>query len=359
MTQPETHGKLLAKLADAKNILLWQTAFLGDLILTLPLIDEIHRQFPDADLHIVTNRGTAGLLADDLRVSSVIPFDKRGNDRGLRGMLRIIHRVRSLNCDAAFVPHRSMRSAQMVFLCGIPVRIGFEGTPGAFLYTERVQRDQEKHEIRRNLDLLGTLSPTETPRPTLPESQRANDEVSALLGKNSNRLLAIAPGSVWATKKWPVEHWIELTERLLNASSETTIVVVGGPEDHALGEEIAQKDSSRIFNAAGELRIPSSIALLRRCSALITGDTAPLHMGSTAGIPIIAIFGPTVPEFGFAPTGPKDLILGLDLDCRPCAIHGSKVCPKGHHNCMKNLTPQYVFDCIESILHNRKNVGLE
>jgi heptosyltransferase-2 len=146
----------------------------------------------------------------------------------------------------------------------------------------------------------------------------------------------MAPGSVWGTKRWP--YYGELASR-----TDGQIVIVGGREDAPLAQSIVQSTGGRAVSAAGALSLRESAALIRRARVLVTNDSAPLHLATAVGTPVLALFGPTVPEFGFGPRRPGDVALGhAELSCRPCSRHGPQVCPLGHHRCMRDLSVEAV-----------------
>jgi lipopolysaccharide heptosyltransferase II len=342
---------------EYKKILVFQTAFLGDLVLSIPLIEGIHRVWPNALIDVIVKKGNESLLNDHPLINEVISYDKRGKARGLKGLAGIIRTVKSKSYDLVISPHRSFRTALINFISGIKTRVGYKDHPGTRLYTKRVFRDIDLHEVARNMSLLENLELTaELSRPELPKIEKYVQESSDWIDNNlpgKNHIITIAPGSVWATKRWPQEHWITLVGMLID-NSQSKIVIIGGPEDNALAEIIADSHPENVFSAAGKMSIYGSAELIRQSSLIISGDTAPLHLGVAVDTPVLAIFGPTVPEFGFGPTGDSDRIVGLNIDCRPCAIHGTKRCPLQHHDCMKKLSPQMVFDVALSMLTEDK-----
>lgn len=351
---------LLDREPAPRRVLIFQTAFLGDLVLTLPLIDAVHAAWPETRLHVVAIPSTRDLLLRHPAVDGVLVYDKRGRDRGLFGLRRMVHRIRALNADLVLSPHRSFRTGLLLFLASIPRRVGFANTPGASFYTRRVTRDLDQHEGARNLALLGKEALDRfSPLPRLAPDKEVGEQVDAWLashGLENGDFVCIAPGSVWATKRWPRDSWAAVA-RMLRDGDKLPVVIVGGPDDRPLGEGIATELGEGIVNAAGEFRVPASAELLRRARLLITGDTAPLHLGVAVETPVLALFGPTVPAFGFAPTGERDRVLGLDLECRPCAIHGSDECPLGHHHCMLHLQPSAVHTVARDMLARSSTSG--
>jgi len=334
-----------------------QTSFLGDVILTTPLLAALARRGP---VDVVTTPAAAAILANHPAVHSVIPYDKRGDAAGLPGMWRLARALRkryrarqqdSIAADdrdaampVAYLAQGSMRSATLALLVGCEERVGFETSSGRALYTRRVTYDPQRHHAERLWQLGagdGTADPpAEARQPRLypgADDVEAVDRLLAQAGYVDEPLIAVAPGSAWATKRWP--YYPALTSALL---PEWRIVVVGGPSDESRAAEIitaAGRIRTRVINATGRLTPLATAALLSRCWALVTNDSMPQHLASAMGTPTLSIFGPTVPAFGFGPLAPRQAIAGrADLACRPCDRHGPQRCPLSHWRCMREIS---------------------
>ncbi len=327
------------------SALVIQTAFLGDVLLTTPLLTYLAERHGPVD--VVTTPAAASLLETHAAVRHVIPFDKRGAARGVRGLVGFARRLRADRYGVAYLPHRSLRTAALAFLARIPVRVGFhDGWPA--LYTDVRRRPAAGHEIDRLLALAGVTPPHQT-RPSLglTASDRAAADRMLVEHGVARPFVALAPGSIWGTKRWP--YYGQLAAAL--APRGVAVAVVGGPEDAPLGDAVlaaARAAGGRAVNACGRLPLRASAALIAEAAALVTNDSAPLHFAQAVETPTIAIFGPTVPAFGFGPRGPRDAAVGLEgLECRPCHPHGPAVCPLGHHRCMQALGVEDVMRAIE------------
>jgi heptosyltransferase-2 len=325
------------------STLVIQTAFLGDVVLTTPLLARLAEQFGPVD--VVTTPAAASLLEHHPAVATVISYDKRGQDRGWRGLARIASKLRQRGYARVYLPHRSFRSALLALWSGAKERIGFDDSPAAMTYSSRVARTRHGHEVERLLALAGRREAASPPVTLgLTPSDEAAAEAWLSMNQVSSPFVALAPGSVWATKRWP--YYGELIARL-----ESPAVLVGGAEDKALTDSIVASSAGRAVNAAGALGLRQSAALIRRATVLVTNDSAPLHLATAVGTPVVAIFGPTVPEFGFAPRGINDLTIGLDaLACRPCSKHGPPACPLGHHRCMRDISVDRVLQAVATIV---------
>ena len=317
-----------------------QTAFLGDVVLTTPLLTELAERHGPVD--VVATPGAAPLLETHPAVHRVIRYDKRGRDRGWSGFFRLVRQLRSTGYVRAYLPHRSWRSGAMAWLARIPERVGFRD--GArVLYTRSVPRATTGHAVERLLGLAGGTTPAPVTLGLTASDFAAADSWLEQRGIKAG-FTALAPGSIWGTKRWP--YYKELVTRLPGQA-----VVLGGPEDRALAEAVASGAPGRAYAAAGDVGIRISAALIARAGILVTNDSAPLHLATAAGTPIVAIFGPTVPAFGFGPGGSRAAVVEHPgLPCRPCSAHGPQVCPLGHHRCMMEIGIEDVARAIDRVL---------
>jgi heptosyltransferase-2 len=336
------------------RILVLQTAFLGDVILTLPLVQVLKEFFAFSSVDVVVIPRAANILSGHPDIRRIIEFDKRGRDAGIGGLWRLAMKLRRERYSLALVPHRSLRSALLVLMAGIPIRVGFTKSAGRFLFTKGVAYQNGVHEIDRNLSLLKGIGIGTYPfrRPALYPSAEDSAAVSSFLAQSfSGRLpplVAIAPGTVWNTKRWFKERFAELAASFV--ADGFGVVVIGGKDDRALSEEIADPERS-IVSSAGKLTLLQSAELIRRCRLLVCNDSAPLHLATSVGTPIAAIFGATVPEFGFGPVGERDVTIETrGLSCRPCSIHGGDECPIETFECMDRITTDRVYQKAQALL---------
>ncbi|HTP81226.1 MAG TPA: putative lipopolysaccharide heptosyltransferase III [Bacteroidota bacterium] len=331
-----------------ERIIVIQTAFIGDVILTLPLIQILRKKFPSARLDVVVVPRAANLLDHHPAVSNIVPYDKRGRQRGLGGFMEMVRRLRAERYDLALVPHRSLRSAALARASKVPVCIGFRTSVGRMLMTATVPYLAGVHEVERNMALLKPLgidvAVRELPTlyPSAADEARVDAWLTAIMPGIEGALIGVAPGTIWNTKRWPKERFALVAQAL--AAQGNRVVLIGGPEDASLAGEIASTvNDRRVATAAGALTLLESAALIRRCQQLITNDSAPMHMAVAMRTPVIALFGATVPAFGFAPYGEHDTVVETNgLSCRPCSIHGGDRCPIGTFDCMLHISADRV-----------------
>ncbi|HEY9166983.1 MAG TPA: glycosyltransferase family 9 protein [Candidatus Kryptonia bacterium] len=323
--------------------LIIQTAFLGDVILTTPLVQVLKREHPEMAVDIVVIPSTREVVENHPAVSKVITYDKHGAQKSPWSFISLGRELRKMKYDVIICPHRSLRSALLSRMTNAPVRIGFRNSalPGSF--TSTLAWKFGVHEVDRNLSLLEPLGiATHREVPRLFPTQGNREEVDLFIGENriEKPFAAIAPGTVWRTKQYPVAKMVEVAKQLLERFAR--IVIVGGPAD---AETAASFDGidSRIVSAVGKLSVMSSAELISRASLLVSNDSAPVHIAASFEVPTVAIFGPTAGNFGFYPYGDNSAVVETTgLGCRPCTIHGGARCPIGTFDCMEMITPYYV-----------------
>jgi heptosyltransferase-2 len=328
---------------NPEGTLVIQTAFLGDVVLTTPLLASLAAKHGPVDVLV---RPEAVPLVETLPfVRHPLAYDKRGQDAGLRGWHRMAVKLASQGYRRAYLPHRSFRSAALARWARIPERIGFEDSASAWLYTKAVPRPRGLHESERLLALAGARPLAPPPiQITLTEDDRAQAYAWLASHGVGDGFAALAPGSVWGSKRWL--GFAELVKLLPGR-----VVVVGGSDDITRGQELVDVAPDRVVNAAGALGLRVSAAVLERAGVLVTNDSAPLHLASAVGTPTVALFGPTVPAFGFGPKAPRSAIVERsDLECRPCSDHGPERCPLGHHRCMREIPATVVRDAIHQLI---------
>lgn len=303
-------------------------------------------------MDVVTTPAGASALANNKDVRQLIVYDKRGNDSGPSGLLRIAKLLRSHDSsDIAYLAQGSLRSAALALAAGYRERVGFDTSAGRLLYTRRVRFRRDRHHAERLLRLAlgerGEIAPAAL-RPRLYPSASDRDTVDALLAPMPNDarpLVALAPGSVWATKRWP--YYADLAKAL---RPRARAVIIGSADDTPLAREIVQATGGDAVDASGRLTLLGSAELIGRCRILVTNDSAPLHLASAMNTATVAIFGPTVPAFGFGPLAQAAAIAEHPaLECRPCHPHGPMVCPLGHWRCMRDLTVGSVLRRLDAV----------
>jgi heptosyltransferase II len=323
------------------RILLIQTAFTGDVVLATPVAEKLHRIYPEADIDFLVQKGNEGLLSGHPFVKEVMVFEKKKDK--LKNLMSLLRRIRKKKYDLVVNMHRFGSSGFLVALSGAKEKVGFDKNPWSWSYTRKVTHEigTGKHEVKRNLELIEPFTDGHTERPKLHPTDTDRKHVSFY--QSHGDYVCIAPTSVWFTKQWPVQKWIELI-RLIPASYR--VYLLGGPADKKVCEDIL-RDARRenVANLAGQLSFLQSAALMEHAKMNYVNDSAPLHFASAMNAPVTAIFCSTVPAFGFGPLSENSRIVETDLDlpCKPCGIHGYMQCPELHFKCALSIDPKKVL----------------
>lgn len=337
------------------GIAIIQTAFPGDVILTGGLVRSIRKSWPELPLAITVRPDCLDLASMMDRDITVISYDKRGSEKGIAGLRHVAGQLSDGPWDMALIPHRSLRSALLARTARFKSRVGFNVGIQQFIHTDAVTYRRGIHEVERNFDLLSALngkvdytldvethpSPPALKAPLFHLTDEGLGEAESIAA--TLPFAALAPGSVWWTKRWPALHWVTLAEWLVEAG--LSIVWTGGPDERDLCQKLAATTNTGVV-AAGELSWKGTAALLKKAHVLIANDSAQVHLAGAVGCPVIALFGPTVPAFGFGPLGKGSRSIGIKLACRPCRLHGSRHCPEGHFRCMRDLKPATVLSSV-------------
>jgi lipopolysaccharide heptosyltransferase II len=328
-------------------ILLVRFSSIGDILLTTPLVRALARRHPEAKLVYVTKRAMAPLVADNPHLADVVTLEP---DEPVRHLAR---RLRDLRPTHGLDLHGSLRSAALRLL----VRCRWAGyrkrkLARTLLISTKLDAyrapslpvAERYFEAARRLDARPDGAP-----PELFLGRGATERVAGWLaarGLADASLAALAPGAAHATKRWPMAHWSALAGRLRAMGFEP--VIVGGPDDRGLAQQLVAEGTGA--SAAGEFSLQETGALLARARVVVSGDTGVMHMATAVGAPVVALFGPTVEQFGFFPYRAPATVLQRALDCRPCSATGTATCPLGHHRCLVDIAPADVVAAVERLV---------
>jgi heptosyltransferase-2 len=330
------------------SVVVPQTSFLGDVVLTTPLLTALRQRLRPRRLVVVVRADARALVDGHPDVDDVLVDDKHGADRGPLGAVAVARRLRRERFDLAVVPHRSLRTALVTAAAGIPRRVGFAESRGAPLFHVRVPRDRTRHDVERNLALMGPFGGWDTaPALHVPVHTEAAARAGALVPPGEGPLVVMAPGSVWATKRWDAGHFATLARRLV--ADGARVLLIGGPGDVEVASRVAGLAGGGVTSLAGRTDLATSVALIDRAAVLVANDSAPMHVGCARGIPVVAVFCATTPAQGYGPWGPRTRVVQADLACRPCGRHGGRRCPRGTEDCMRLVEPARVLAAVQAV----------
>jgi heptosyltransferase-2 len=339
-----------------EKILVVQTSFIGDTVLTLPLLSEIKRRFPGSKLSLLCTPLGRELLLDYPIVDEIIVDDKKEAGRGWIGLWQQAKLLKAKRFTLALCPHKSFRSGLLLFLANIPLRVGFTQSKSSFLFHVRVNRNAERHDVERTLSILEGLGirTDDCERVLdLPIATSVEKEVTRRLftaGVDTSKMLVgIHPGSVWATKRWSAEGFGRLIG-LLKEKYPCEILLFGGSEDAQVVTNVQNLCGGCAVSLVDRISLRELPAALSLCRVLITNDSGPMHIAVARGVPVVAIFCATTPELGFYPYSARAIVVEKHLPCRPCSSHGGRRCPLGTEDCIRLIRAEEVFHAVGELL---------
>lgn len=341
-----------------KNILITRTDRLGDVILSTPALRAVREGYPDSRITVITTPYTKDCVEGNPYINDVLVYDKNGKQNGVINSFKFAMELKKRKFDIAFILHPTNRMNLITFLAGIPRRIGYDRRMG-FLLTQRVRHDKqsgEKHEIDYTLDLVRAAGLTPVSKVLyMPLKRDVRRKISGILSAAgvdpSDRLIAIHPSSSCPSKKWPVERFAGITDRLIDRYN-VKAVIISGPSGIQDAERMAGSMTHDVINMSGKTSIPELGALLKRCELFISNDSGPVHVACAVGTPVVAIFGRKDLALGpkrWGPSGLNDIILHKNTECVQCLAHNCKK----EFLCLKAVSADDVMDASDVILKGR------
>ncbi|MCS7076387.1 MAG: glycosyltransferase family 9 protein [Bacteroidia bacterium] len=333
------------------KVLVIQTAFIGDVVLMLPVVQTLKLNYPNIEIHVLVRQGNEELVQSRDDIDKVWIWNKKQGK--IKNLLQLIRTFRKQKYDKIINLHRFLSTGIITLLSGAKETFGFDKNPFSRFFTHRIPHIIAKkgdvsfpHEVDRNLSLLKSFCTDFSRRPVLAlNSAHIQKAVQILKKYHSNKYICAAPTSVWYTKQWHKDKWIEFFNLV---PREYTIFLLGSSSDYSHLQEIKSASTHpSIINLAGALSFLESAALMKYASMVYVNDSAPLHFASSVNAPTTAIFCSTIPEFGFTPLADVYHIIQVkDLPCRPCGLHGRRNCPLHHFHCATQIPVQDLLNTL-------------
>ncbi len=342
-------------MSSTKRVIVVQTAFLGDVLLTLPLCAAVRRLIPGAEVVLVTTPAAAEFVRGLDVVDEVVAFDKRGLHKSFAAQQTLARSLSHETSTVVLVPHKSLRTALFVRSIHASRVVTFKDAVSRWVATEVVPYPSHLHDTQRHLALLapllreGEILPTVESLLPLRFSEDLPDELQPWNGSEGVPRVVLAPSTVWPTKQWPVEKMRQLAQRLVHEGMQ--VAVIGDASVQGCMDGI-----EGVHDLVGRTTLRQAASIIASSDCLVANESAPMHLASLQNSGVVAIFDPTVPEFGFGPLGTRARVVQRsDLECRPCSAHGGARCPLGTHACMTGIDVEAVRNTVQSILAHDVN----
>jgi heptosyltransferase-2 len=318
-----------------KKVLIIQTAFIGDVILSTSLIASLKASNPSFVIDVLVRKGNESLLQNNPAINNIHIWDKSKNK--ISSIFQTVKKIRKEEYDLIVNLQRFASSGIMTVLGGAKETRGFSKNPLSIFYSKKYTHHIDPaipvHETSRNFSVVADLCEGIIHRPVLFPSEEDFKRVEKY---KSAEYICLAPASIWFTKQLPFEKWVELIQQYHLKFPSHAKYILGGKADAALGDKLIHAvNCAKLNNLCGQLNFMQSAALMKDARMNYVNDSGPLHICSAMNAPVTAFFCSTTPAFGFGPLSDQSTIVEsqLELACKPCGLHGYKSCPKGHFNC--------------------------
>lgn len=369
---------------DFKRILLIKLSALGDVIHTLPVLNQLRRKYPGAQIDWLAKPAIADLVRNHPTVSNVIAFPDQELRRPWKSIgptlalgAELIHRLRAAKYDLVIDMQGQLRTAAAALITGAPIRIGFDrprksviaatdrklptnvyrhawvgAREGSWLaYTNRIPIETlEMHAIDRYLR-VGLLLGFDDSAPdfSFPIPSAASDRADALLSQHgitpsgpNSRFVVLSPGTVWETKQWPAEKFAEVARHFTNAGMPVVLIGAGADADAC---SIVGSIAPATINLCGRTSLTELAAVIRRCAIAVTNDSGPMHLAVALNRPVVSIFGPT-DSVWIGPYRNSESVIAAGVPCAPCYLRRLKYCTHDHR-CMHLVDAATVIAKVE------------
>jgi lipopolysaccharide heptosyltransferase II len=353
-------ARAAAALDAGGRILVTRLQFLGDAILSLPMVDAIRERYPLAQVDYLCRRPSSDLLKRDPRFDRVFEVRKGS---GVLASLQLVRRLRARGYAAVIDLYTNPRSAWLSRATGAGVRIGGDRRGRRWLYTHPVTVAPEvRSALAHHLAYAQPLDVPATPRkPVIALAPEEIDLARGLLdalGVETRRpdrpRIGVHPGGKWEVKRWPAHAFADLV-RLLNDRWDGTVVVFTGPNEERYTEELRGL-VGEVAAFVPVLPVRAAAAAMSLLDGMVACDGGIMHLSVAVGTPTVGIFGSAEPDiwFPYERFGPYAPAF-VPIQCRPCHRH---ICPLGHRDCLNSLSAEAVADTLRDVMSRRRGGGI-
>jgi lipopolysaccharide heptosyltransferase II len=349
------------------RILLIRLRQIGDVVFTTPAVRALRQRFPESHISYIVEPAAAPIVARNPHIDEVIVAPRPKGPAGLRAEIDLVWLLRRTPYDVAIDFHGGPRASLLTWLSGAPMRVGYNVIGRSWMYTHRIARPRElrkRHSVANQWDLL---QPFDIPPPapeTTPVEMVADENTAAAvaarlrstgLGSDS-QLVVIHVSAGNPFRRWPIASFASVAAELAMSDERHYVIITSGPSEHDAAERVIAEARTRAgpagerVLACGEFSLGELRALVDRAALYIGGDSGPLHVASTSHVPIVALYGPTLPERS-APWRPRAYMHEPmeihGLACRPC---DQRTCAPGDFRCLTRIQADQVVQAAQRLL---------
>ena len=322
--------------------------------MTTPAVRAIRKRFPNAHVSLLAKPWVVPVFENSEHIDQLLLYDDKGRHKGILGKFRLARDLKKYHFDAAILLQNAFEAALITFLADIPIRIGYDTDVRQLFLTHAVSCTNEikkKHQTGNYLNIIHQKKIKEDNRELylrLNQRDRFQSEKILLDQQLSldDKIVGINPGATYGpAKQWPFDRYARLADKI-QTFTKAHIIIFGGPNDRNLGKKISQKMQYRPIDLSGKTSLGEAMALIERCDLFITNDSGLMHVAAALDVPLIAVFGSTN-SITTGPLSQNSRIVQVPLECSPCL---RPECPKGHLNCMDQISVEMVFNVVKDML---------
>ena len=322
--------------------------------MTTPAVRAIRQRFPSTHISLLAKPWVVPVFESSKHIDQLLIYDDNGRHKGILGKFRLARDLKKYHFDAAILLQNAFEAALITFLADIPIRIGYDTDVRQLFLTHAVSCTNEikkKHQTGYYLNIISGIGIKEDNRKLyirLNQRDRFQSEKILLDQQLSldDKIVGINPGATYGpAKQWPFDRYARLADKI-QTFTKAHIIIFGGPNDRNLGKKISQKMQYRPIDLSGKTSLGEAMALIERCDLFITNDSGLMHVAAALDVPLIAVFGSTN-SITTGPLSQNSRIVQVPLECSPCL---RPECPKGHLNCMDQISVEMVFNVVKDML---------
>ena len=355
-------------MGEPASILLVRLRQIGDVVFTTPAVHALRRRFPDAVITYLVEPAAAPIVAGNPHLNEVLVAPRRSGIGGLIADLTLGRQLRARRFDLAIDFHGGPRASLLTWLSGAPVRIGYEVAGRSWMYTERVARSRAllpRHSVVNQWDLVAALdiaAPDPSATPTEMRLDRAaaaavTERLARAGVSTDERIVVIHVSAGNPFRRWPFEHFVELIAALVADDSSRRIIVTSGPSEADAAKRVIAGARTQLGDSAGdrvldcgEFSLTELRALVDVAALYIGGDSGPMHVAATSAVPMVSLYGPTLPARSRPWRNPETPAIAVEVEGLPCRPCDQRVCEPGDFRCLGRITPGEVIEAANRLL---------